>query len=100
MTTPQRTAIVVSGSNAVPMGFLNIDAIAEAYWHLHEQRRSAWTHELDLRPFKERFRGQKISKKTGEEDGTAKRKDLGIIVRDRRSQLSGARSGQAANLYV
>jgi len=36
-------------------GLLNIDAIAETYWHLHGQHRSAWTHELDLRPFKERF---------------------------------------------
>jgi NAD(P)-dependent dehydrogenase (short-subunit alcohol dehydrogenase family) len=36
-------------------GMLNIDAIADAYWHLHTQHRSAWTHELDLRPFKERF---------------------------------------------
>jgi len=36
-------------------GLLNIDAIAEAYWYLHRQHRSAWTHELDLRPFKERF---------------------------------------------
>jgi NAD(P)-dependent dehydrogenase (short-subunit alcohol dehydrogenase family) len=36
-------------------GLLNTDAIAEAYWHLHRQHRSAWTHELDLRPFKERF---------------------------------------------
>jgi NAD(P)-dependent dehydrogenase (short-subunit alcohol dehydrogenase family) len=36
-------------------GLLNIDAIAEAYWHLRGQHRSAWTHELDLRPFKERF---------------------------------------------
>jgi NAD(P)-dependent dehydrogenase (short-subunit alcohol dehydrogenase family) len=36
-------------------GLLNIDAIAEAYWHLHTQHRSAWTHELDLRPFKEPF---------------------------------------------
>jgi NAD(P)-dependent dehydrogenase (short-subunit alcohol dehydrogenase family) len=34
---------------------LNIDAIAEAYWHLHSQHPSAWTHELDLRPFKEAF---------------------------------------------
>jgi NAD(P)-dependent dehydrogenase (short-subunit alcohol dehydrogenase family) len=34
---------------------LDPDAIAESYWHLHEQPRSAWTHELDLRPFKERF---------------------------------------------
>jgi NAD(P)-dependent dehydrogenase (short-subunit alcohol dehydrogenase family) len=36
-------------------GLLDPDAIAESYWHLHEQPRSAWTHELDLRPFKERF---------------------------------------------
>ena len=36
-------------------GLLNPDAIADTYWHLHEQPRSAWTHELDLRPFRERF---------------------------------------------
>jgi NAD(P)-dependent dehydrogenase (short-subunit alcohol dehydrogenase family) len=36
-------------------GLLNIDAIADAYWYLHSQRSSAWTHELDLRPFKEPF---------------------------------------------
>ncbi|HML29813.1 MAG TPA: SDR family NAD(P)-dependent oxidoreductase [Hyphomicrobium sp.] len=36
-------------------GLLNLDDIAEAYWSLHRQQRSAWTHELDLRPFKEPF---------------------------------------------
>ncbi len=36
-------------------GLLGLDAIAEAYWSLHMQHRSAWTHELDLRPFKEAF---------------------------------------------
>jgi NAD(P)-dependent dehydrogenase (short-subunit alcohol dehydrogenase family) len=36
-------------------GLLNIEAIADAYWHLHTQHPSAWTHELDLRPFKEVF---------------------------------------------
>ena len=36
-------------------GLLEIDAIADAYWALHCQPRSAWTHELDLRPFKEPF---------------------------------------------
>lgn len=30
-------------------------AIAESYWHLAHQDRSAWTHELDVRPFKEKF---------------------------------------------
>lgn len=34
-------------------GLLGVDAIAENYWTLHRQQRSAWTHELDLRPFKE-----------------------------------------------
>ena len=36
-------------------GLLEIDAIAEAYWQLHLQHTSAWTQELDLRPFKESF---------------------------------------------
>ena len=36
-------------------GLLEIEAIAEAYWQLHRQPRSAWTHEIDLRPFKESF---------------------------------------------
>jgi NAD(P)-dependent dehydrogenase (short-subunit alcohol dehydrogenase family) len=36
-------------------GLLAVDAIADAYWALHQQTRSAWTHELDLRPFKESF---------------------------------------------
>ncbi len=30
-------------------------AIAETYWHLAHQERSAWTQELDVRPFKEQF---------------------------------------------
>jgi NAD(P)-dependent dehydrogenase (short-subunit alcohol dehydrogenase family) len=36
-------------------GLLEIDAIADNYWHLHTQHRTTWTHELDLRPFKEPF---------------------------------------------
>ena len=36
-------------------GMLDPDAIADAYWALHAQQRSAWTLELDLRPFKETF---------------------------------------------
>ncbi len=34
-------------------GILDPDAIAENYWNLHAQSRSAWTHELDLRPWME-----------------------------------------------
>ena len=34
---------------------LDPDAIAEAFWALHHQHRSAWTLELDLRPWKESF---------------------------------------------
>jgi NAD(P)-dependent dehydrogenase (short-subunit alcohol dehydrogenase family) len=34
-------------------GILDPEAIAENYWRLHVQPRSAWTHELDLRPWME-----------------------------------------------
>jgi len=34
---------------------LSPDAIAKAYVMLHNQNRSAWTHELDLRPWTESF---------------------------------------------
>lgn len=30
-------------------------SIAEAYWVMHHQTRDAWTHEMDLRPFAEKF---------------------------------------------
>ncbi|MDM0021455.1 SDR family NAD(P)-dependent oxidoreductase [Variovorax saccharolyticus] len=46
---PQRVA------QAGEDGLLNLDAIAESYWQLHMQHRSAWTQEIDLRPFKEAF---------------------------------------------
>ena len=36
-------------------GMLNTKAIAETYWQLHLQHPSAWTQELDVRPFKEKF---------------------------------------------
>jgi NAD(P)-dependent dehydrogenase (short-subunit alcohol dehydrogenase family) len=44
---PERYALKASD------GILNPDAIAEAYWQLHCQHRSAWTQELDLRPWTE-----------------------------------------------
>jgi len=36
-------------------GLLKLEAIADTYWSIHCQHPSAWTHELDLRPFKEPF---------------------------------------------
>lgn len=36
-------------------GILQPDAIAETYWQLHRQPRHAWTFELDLRPWSEKW---------------------------------------------
>jgi NAD(P)-dependent dehydrogenase (short-subunit alcohol dehydrogenase family) len=38
-----------------PDALLDPDAIAANYYHLHTQARSAWTLELDLRPWVEKF---------------------------------------------
>ncbi len=38
-----------------PDALLGPEAIAEAYYGLHAQHRSAWTQELDLRPWVEKF---------------------------------------------
>ena len=46
---PERYALKEQG------GILDPEAIAEAYWQLHQQPRSAWTHELDLRPWMENW---------------------------------------------
>lgn len=46
---PQRVA------QAGTDGLLDPDSIADTYWHLHQQPRNAWTHELELRPFRETF---------------------------------------------
>lgn len=36
-------------------GILNPEHIADNYWYLHSQPRDAWTHELDLRPWMEKW---------------------------------------------
>lgn len=36
-------------------GALLPDEIAKTFWMLHRQQPSSWTHEIDLRPFKEAF---------------------------------------------
>ena len=38
-----------------PDSMLNPDAIAESYLHVHRQHRSAWTWEIELRPWVESF---------------------------------------------
>lgn len=42
-------------AQAGPDGLLDVDAIAESYWMLYHQHRSAWTLELDVRPWSESF---------------------------------------------
>jgi hypothetical protein len=44
-----------SGGQTPDDGRLDADAIAANYLGLHRQPRSAWTHELDLRPWVEKF---------------------------------------------
>ena len=36
-------------------GSIDPAGIADTFWYLHNQPKSAWTHEMDLRPFKETF---------------------------------------------
>lgn len=36
-------------------GQLNIDSMADAFWALHVQEKTAWTLELDVRPYREQF---------------------------------------------
>jgi len=51
--TPWGKDRVVNGG--VEDGKIDPDAIADAYWHLHTQPRSAFTQEIDLRPYVEKF---------------------------------------------
>jgi NAD(P)-dependent dehydrogenase (short-subunit alcohol dehydrogenase family) len=36
-------------------GLVGLEGLADVYWHLHKQPRTAWTHELDVRTHKEPF---------------------------------------------
>ena len=47
--------VTVAGDGRVPDSRLATAAIAEVYLDLHRQQRSAWTQEIDLRPWVERF---------------------------------------------
>ena len=41
--------------NAAPDSLLAPDAIAETYWHVMHQHRSAWSWEVEVRPWVEKF---------------------------------------------
>jgi len=43
------------GNERGPDGFLDPDAIADTYYHLHTQHRSAWSWEIEVRPWVEKF---------------------------------------------
>jgi NAD(P)-dependent dehydrogenase (short-subunit alcohol dehydrogenase family) len=45
----------VEGSNVAADSYLDPDAIAQSYLHVVQQHRSAWTWEVELRPWVERF---------------------------------------------
>jgi len=38
-----------------PDSLIQTSSVAEAYWALHNQSHDGWTHELDLRPYSERW---------------------------------------------
>jgi len=38
-----------------PDSLIQTRSVAEAYWALHNQPRDGWTHELDIRPYVERW---------------------------------------------
>jgi NADP-dependent 3-hydroxy acid dehydrogenase YdfG len=38
-----------------PDRLMNPDAVAESYWQLYKQPRSAWTSEMEIRPFGEKW---------------------------------------------
>ena len=43
------------GGNDHPDSLLDPDAIAETYWHVMHQHRSAWSWEVEVRPWVEKF---------------------------------------------
>ena len=53
MLGPDRFAALRQAKGGEAAGILDPQAVAETYWMLANQHRSAWTHEIDLRPFSE-----------------------------------------------
>jgi NAD(P)-dependent dehydrogenase (short-subunit alcohol dehydrogenase family) len=45
----------IEAKNIAADSLTKTESIAEAYWFAHHQARDGWTHELDLRPFVEKW---------------------------------------------
>ncbi len=54
MLGPERFQALRESRGMEHDGLLLPERIADTYWHLHQQHRSAWTHELDLRAYSDR----------------------------------------------
>jgi len=48
-------AYLANNPNRPANSYLDADRIAETYWQLHIQNETAWTQEMDLRPFVEKW---------------------------------------------
>jgi len=46
---------ISTGGSLSDEKFIYPDHVAETYYQLHRQHKSAWTHELDLRPYLENW---------------------------------------------
>src|SRR6267154_1469280 len=55
------------GANRGPDAMLDPDAIADTYFHLHRQQRSAWAWEVELRPWVETFGAEPGSRVSSEQ---------------------------------
>jgi NAD(P)-dependent dehydrogenase (short-subunit alcohol dehydrogenase family) len=53
----QRRLSAATGAipDLAPDSLIQTRSVAEAYWALHNQSRDGWTHELDIRPYSERW---------------------------------------------
>jgi NAD(P)-dependent dehydrogenase (short-subunit alcohol dehydrogenase family) len=49
------SAVTGAMPHLAPDSLIQTSSVAEAYWALHNQSRDGWTHELDLRPYSERW---------------------------------------------
>ena len=51
----RRAATGIDAKDIPPDSLTKTASIAEAYWFAHRQTKDGWTHELDLRPFVEKW---------------------------------------------